>query len=321
MNIKPARLYYLVFLIAAFAAYDTAFAQDARVGAKIDAAQIMVGDQARLFIEASHNAKQSRLQWATIPDTFNNLEVVEKGKIDTIKQGDVVTYKQRLLITGFDSGAYMVPPFVFTAIPNGSNPYTVQTDSFLLLVQTVAVDTSKGFRSIKGIMEVKATWLDYIWYIVGGLVFIILAVVAILYFIRNKKAPIPPPAVVTVPETLEEKTLRILSELEQKQLWQGNKVKEYYIELTDIVRNYIEERFRTPAMELTTDELLYKARMHKEMMASFDILSSILYTADLAKFAKAEPTPQEHVDSMEYARQFVLNTKPVIIVENTPKQS
>lgn len=320
MNIKPSGLFSLFFLAALLSFCGHAFAQDARVGAKIDAAQIMVGDQARLFIEASHNTKQSRLQWAVIPDTFNNLEVVEKGKIDTLKQGDIVTYKQRLLITGFDSGAFQIPPLVFTSIPNAGNAYTIQTDSFQLVVQTVAVDTTKGFRDIKGIMEVKATWLDYIWYIVGGLVFIILAVVVIIYFIRNKKAPAPPPAVVTIAETLEEKTLRIINELEQKQLWQNNKVKEYYIELTDIVRNYIEERFRTPAMELTTDELLYKARMHKEMMPGFELLSSILYTADLAKFARAEPTPQEHVDSIDNARQFVLSTKPVII-ENVPKES
>ncbi len=288
-------------------------AQDAHVSAKTDATQIVVGDQVRLFIEAQHNAKDSRLQWAILPDTFNTLEIVEKGKIDTIKQGDLVTYKQRLLITGFDSGSYTIPSFVFSVIPNNGTPYTVQTDSFPLLVQTVAVDTTKGFRSIKGIIEVKASWKDYIWYIIGALVFIIFVAVVIIYFIRNKKAPAPPPVSTVIPETLQEKTLRLLQELEQKQLWQNNRVKEYYVELTDIIRVYIEERFRTHAMELTTDELLYKARTHKEMMVGYDYLSAVLYTADLAKFAKAQPTPIEHTSAMENSRQFVVVTKPVII--------
>jgi hypothetical protein len=295
------------------------FAQgDAQVHAKTDATQITVGDQARLFIEATHNAKQSRIEWQ-IPDSFGKLEVVEKGKIDTVKQGDMVTYKQRLLITGFDSGMFTIPPIIFPVVPNSGTPYTIQTEPFPLLVQTVAVDTTKPFKPIKGIMLVKSTWLDYLLYIIAGIIFIILLVTVILYFIRNKKAA-PPAAVPQGPvETLQEKALRLLNELDQQQLWQKGQVKEYYIQLTDILRDYIEKRFHTPAMELTTDEILYKARLHKEMMPYTEMLGKILYTADLAKFAKAQPLPQEHVDTIEYAKRFVEATKPVIL--ETPAQS
>lgn len=295
------------------------FAQnEAQVRAKIDATQITVGDQARLFIEATHNAKQSRIEWQ-IPDSFGKLEVVEKGKIDTTKQGDLVTYKQRLLITGFDSGMFTVPPIVFPVIPNNGTAYTIQTDPFPLLVQTVAVDTTKPFKPIKGIMLIKNTWLDYLLYIIGAIVFIVLLVTVILYFIRNKKTK-PPVVVPQGPvETLQEKTLRLLNELDQKQLWQKGAIKEYYIELTDILRNYIEVRFRTPALELTTDEILDSARRHKEMAKHTEMLGKILYTADLAKFAKAQPLPQEHIDTMEYAKRFIEATKPVIV--ETPVQS
>src|SRR5690606_35255576 len=142
----------------------SATAQDAKVTARIDAARITVGDQARLFIEVQNNPATGKLQWASIPDTFNNLEIVEKGNIDTVTQGNTVTYKQRLLITGFDSGAYTIPAFMFPVIPNQGNTYAIQTDSFRLEVSTVAVDTTKPFRGIKDIMYVKSTWKDYIWY-------------------------------------------------------------------------------------------------------------------------------------------------------------
>lgn len=316
MKASAYKFFSLFFLLLCCCA--PAFAQgDAKVDVKIDANKILVGDQVRYFIEAQHNARQSRLQWATIPDTFNKLEVVERGKIDTLTQGDIVTYKQRLLISGFDSGVFVIPSFVFPVIPNGGTAYTIQTDSFPLLVQTVAVDTSKGFHGIKEIMVVKSTWMDYIWYIIGGLVFIILVTVVIIYFIRNKRTP---PPVTTPPpprETLQETALRLLAALEAKQLWQGNKVKEYYSELTDILRSYIEARFNTQAMELTTDELLQSARLHHEMSRHTELLSHILYTADLAKFAKAQPLPHEHTHAMELAIQFVNATKPA----ETPQQS
>ncbi len=116
-------------------------------------------------------------------------------------------------------------------------------------------------------------------------------------------------------ESLQEYTLRLLTTLDAKQLWQKKQVKEYYVELTDIVRGYIEKRFSTQAMELTTDELLDKVQLHKELVQYQGMLADILHTADLAKFAKAQPLPQEHMDAMGKAKQFVDSSRPIVITE------
>jgi len=288
------------------------------VNAKLDANHIMVGDQLRMFIEAQHNSKEGVLQWAVIPDTFNKLEIVEKGKIDTIANGDVVTYKQRLLVTGFDSGVFVIPQLAFPVIPNSGTAYTVQTDSFPILVQTVAVDTTQPFKGIKGIMHVKSVWTDYIWYIVGAILFIGLAVFVFFYFIRNKKTemPVAPPPVPV--KSLQEQAMDMLTKLEQKQLWQNGKVKEYYSELTDIIRSYIEARFDVPTLELTTDEILQSMQNHRELNRHRELLASVLRTADLAKFAKAEPLPHEHTAAMDNAIQFI---KATPVITETPKES
>jgi hypothetical protein len=291
-------------------------APDVHVSARMDAREITVGDQVRLFLEAKNLPGSFALQWPAIPDTFNHLEVVERGKIDTIQQADAVIYKQRIILTGFDSGTFLVPSFPFNYnSTQGASAVLVKSDSFSLLVQTVAVDTTKQFRGIKGIIYVKSTWLDYIWVIIGGVVFIVLLVVVIIYFLRNKK--VLPPKPQGPVETLQEYTLRLLKELDTRQLWQKKQVKEYYVELTGIVRNYIEARFKTSALELTTDEILAKALEHKELHPYHDLLSVILNTADLAKFAKFQPMPQEHIDTMDKAKQFVETSKPapVVVIE------
>lgn len=290
---------------------------DATATARMDARQIVVGDQVRLFLEVRNNPSSGRVEWAAIPDTFNSLEIVERGKIDTQKTGGFVTFKQRLVLTGFDSGVFKVPAFVFPVVTLSGQSYTVQTDSFALLVQTVAVDTTKAFRPIKGIMQVDWSWLDYIWYIVGGLVLVALAIVALVYYLRRKK---PEPVIPQGPkETLQEHTLRLLAELESKGLWQKKQVKEYYVELTDIVRTYIEARFNTPALELTTDEILYKAQMHRDLQPYYALLTTILTTADLAKFAKAQPLPHEHTDTMDKAKQLVVSSTPAIVTNPIDK--
>lgn len=317
-TIKKTLLFIFLWLVG----HSVAMAQQSTVSAKLDVNKITVGDQARLFIEVIHNGKSGTLQWAAIPDTFNTLEVVEKGRIDTTKQGDIVTMRQRLLVTGFDSGVYMIPPIQFSVTPSGAAPYIIQTDSFALEVQTVAVDTSKGFVGIKGIMQVKSSWKDYIWLIIGAVVLILLTAFVVYYFKKNKKVPVPVQEPKGPVETITEKYIRLLNELEAKKIWMNGSVesvKLYYTELTDIIRVYIEERFRTAMLELTTDEILHKVRHHKEMNSQHDILSTVLYTADLAKFARAQPLPAEHMQAMENAKQFVYNTKPV--VTTNPEQA
>jgi hypothetical protein len=292
---------------------------DAKASARMDATHITIGDQARVFIEVQNNPSTGTLQWAAIPDTFNTLEVVEKGKIDTIHQGGFVTYKQRLLITGFDSGAFKIPSFVFSVIPKSGNAYTVQTDSFTLGVSTVAVDTTKAFKGIKNIIYVKSTWLDFLilhlraimlgWLLLGVIIGLTIYLVK-----RSKRKPVAVGPILS----LQDRTLKQLSDLEMKQLWQKNQPKEYYIQLTDIVRGYIEHRFSTPAMELTTDELLYKAQLHKELQPYYQLLADVLNTADLAKFAKYQPMPQQHMDAMSNARRFVDSSRPVAAPQAEP---
>jgi HD superfamily phosphohydrolase YqeK len=111
--------------------------------------------------------------------------------------------------------------------------------------------------------------------------------------------------------------------LEQQKLWENNNPKEYHTQLVDILRIYMEERFGVNVMELTSDEILHKVALHKEMTSHRMLLSNIFYIADLAKFAKAQPTPQEHMAAMDYAKQFIMATKPVVVVEpqNPPTAS
>lgn len=281
----------------------------ASIETKTDATQIVLGDQVRYFITATVDTTKAQLKWASFADTFNTLELVEKGKIDTSRKGAIVSYKQRLLITGFDSGIFIIPRFTFFVAHKSGLIDSLFSDSFRLMVNTVAVDTTKPFKAIKGVEEVKTSWLDNLPLIIALLIGIALIVWVAVYFMRNKKlaALKKSPEIV---ETYHERTLRLLKELDEKQLWQQEKVKDYYTELSEIVRQYIEVRFKTPAMELTTDELLRKAKKHREMSLFRSSLKPLLEAADLAKFAKANPLPEEHIEALQLANNFVQVSKP-----------
>jgi hypothetical protein len=311
-------LFVFLFLMLGFA--QTEVNAQASIETKTDAQQIVLGDQVRFFITASLDTNNGQLKWASFPDTFNSLELIEKGKIDTSWQGSVVQYKQRLLLTGFDSGDFLIPRFSFLVLKKAAIIDTLFSDSFRIKVNTISVDTSKPFKEIKNIALVKFSWVDYIPSIIGSLIGIGLLVWIILYFLKRKKQA-QKEKVPEKLETFQELTLRKLRELDEKELWQKDKVKDYYTELSEIIRHYIEVRFKTPAMELTTDELLQKAKKHREMAPFRTSLKPLLEAADLAKFAKAAPLPEEHIEAMKLANTFVVVSKPKEIINNNNPQN
>jgi len=94
-----------------------------------------------------------------------------------------------------------------------------------------------------------------------------------------------------------------------KKLWQAGKVKEYYPELTDIVRVYIEDRFAVMAIEMTTHEILDGLKKHLINDEAMQKLRGSLELADLVKFAKANPTPLENDTCLNHGIDFVNETK------------
>jgi hypothetical protein len=100
-----------------------------------------------------------------------------------------------------------------------------------------------------------------------------------------------------------------LEKLRVKKLWQAGKIKDYHTEITDILRKYIEDRFHLMAMESTTAEILEDIENKTLVLKEYrEILDKTLSMADLVKFAKYLPLPEEHEKSMDYAIDFINST-------------
>ena len=102
-----------------------------------------------------------------------------------------------------------------------------------------------------------------------------------------------------------------LRELEKQGLVAAGQWDRYYSQLTDILRNYIEEQLSIRAPEMTTEEFLQhlqrSAQLNPAQKAS---LRSFLESSDLVKFAKYAPDPSEAKKSFDLAVQFIQETKP-----------
>ena len=103
---------------------------------------------------------------------------------------------------------------------------------------------------------------------------------------------------------------RELEDLKARELWQKGDTRGYYTRLTEILRQYLENRFRVFSMELTTSETLealIRTGFRKD--ENYEMLKSDLNIADLVKFAKYKPDTAENNVSFEKAWNFVMATK------------
>jgi len=261
-----------------------------KVTTSIDTVKNKIGAEFKLSIKTNVDT----LSKVKFPESkfFGALEVLESYKVDTVKKGDRYELIKKYGLTQFDSGKYTIP-----RIPIIINGKTVYSDSLAIEISDVKVDTLKQkMFDIKDIATVKSpmgNWWIYVLVVIGliGLGFLI------FYLLKNRKPKAK--AEVIVYKTPIEKATTLLQQLENKELWQKGAVKDYYSELTDIVRNYIEEEIKIPAMESTTSELiegLRKAAKQKKLKLSNDTvenLEKVLQQADLVKFAKVTPMDYE----------------------------
>ncbi|PQB08475.1 hypothetical protein BST83_16095 [Polaribacter filamentus] len=278
------------------------FAQHPKVKAQIETSQIRIGEQFNLKISVNE------IDNVILPKlVLKGLEVIDSVKVDTLNTMLI----QKYVLTGFDSGAYYIPQQqVFIR----NQAYL--TDSLLINVATVAIDTTKVKKyPIKTIKAEPYTFDDFKIYI-----YLLLAALAIIGFwiywfvIRKRKIEEDKPTYKVLPPY--EEAIFKLNELDEKLLWQNNKVKEYYSELTEIVRGYIERELKVPALEKTTDEIVEMLKDFNEAQTintskeTIKKLKELLQEADLVKFAKSKPLSLEIEEDRKDAQDIISNLKP-----------
>lgn len=295
-------------------------AQNATVKAVLDTQQILIGDQINLDLYVEFN-NVIPVSWPAFKDSITGqIEVVQSSIPDTVKKetGETVIH-QRLVITSFDTGFMVLPPIPF--VFNGDSTQVLSTEAQLIFVSDIPVVMEEDIKEIKEPYDVPFNWKKWLKW--GLIILLILAAIvgAILLWRRNRKQQ---PAVMARPKPkrpAHEIALEKLEELRKKKLWQNNQTKQFYIELSDIVREYIEFQFDILALEMTTDETISALKLKGLDESKLMPLKKTLQMADLAKFAKYTPMANENELCFENARVFVTNTLVMPLDESKIEQA
>ena len=302
----------------------------------VQPAEILIGEQALLDLKVI-TPKETTIHFpAYEKEIVPGVEVIAMLPPDTTIEHNVMTLHFKYVITSFDSTLYHVP---FIPVYDGKD--TIFSNSFgLKVVSPELSDSTKIYlerinrgetdsidfkqlqlNDIKPIRKPPFVWTDYLWilWLMLGALLIVTLIAAVIYLVLRKKKkgyffapPQPLPAHV--------RALNELDQLKASKIWQQGRIKEFYTKLTDILRLYIYEREEINAKEMTSGEILNEIRKVAEVDSVYVNLKQILSTADLVKFAKYEPYPDENDLSLVNAYFFVNQTRePDPIVKEDEK--
>ncbi|MFP4287779.1 MAG: hypothetical protein ACLFQS_00860 [Bacteroidales bacterium] len=240
----------------------------------------------------------------------DKIEIISYGEPDTLQKGEdeIIQIRRWLTITSWESGFHPVEPHEFGFVANRDTVF-FESQPLLLEVTEFALEEQAELKDIKDILNQPVTFTEILPWVLLVLLLAVISFFLIKYIKNRRKKKGEPESIWEKPEVPAHiAAISSLEGLKAKKLWEQGYIKQYYIELTGIIRQYIEKRFDVDALEMTTPETL-AALQSKLDSNTWNQLKDLLESADLVKFAKFIPDENHHSDAMENAFDFVHLTR------------
>jgi hypothetical protein len=222
----------------------------------------------------------------------------------------------RIALQHFSTGEATVPGFALTYVdPDGqvkTHSVAAQTFSVDALLANEADPSRKGEDPARSLVypNERAQWVI----LASALALVIGALGSWLYLRwRSRTVEVP----VVPPRPAHEIALEALQRLESRtnEMLQGERQILYFLELTEILKGYLQRRFAVEALDRTTEELRRELIRSTQAIAPLhvDEVVKLLQSCDLIKFARQTSTPSEALAALMQVRRMVEISRPIAV--------
>ena len=250
------------------------------------------------------------LQLERLPSTLSGLEIEFLGEsIDEFRLGRY-RITQRYLIDPMSTATYQLPP----ALVQWGDSQSLQIPGVLFKARALTEEERERLSTMAPIIEPDTLVPERstIWMWISGIA--LLAFLAVLYYWLRSRRKVPEVIKPVLPAW--EVALHRLRDLHQRQLPASGRYEQYYVDLSAILRYYVEDRFYVQAPELTTQEFLEIAGKNNILDIDYhDKIANFLKQSDRVKFARHQPSPEEMTLNFEVVESYIKSTIPKEIPE------
>ena len=305
-SLIPAYMFMVIFLL--FIGNIPARGQLISISSRFDTTSIWIGEQTN-FVITLEQPEDMHVSFPALSDTLSGeIEILYSIPPDTLKiDNNKLRIINRYRITSFEPGDHKIKPlpFVFFIDEDEKVLYTSRAS---LKVLSPEIDETAEIYDIKAPFDIPVGIFEVLRIVLPGILILFLFWFLFRYF-KRKKENQPFIKSEKPPEPAHYIALRELKQLREASLWQQGLIKEYYTRLTEIIRMYIERRFRIAAMEQTSEEIMRELTQQEVLSKEMNgLLQDCFLISDLVKFAKANPGQEDHEKCLNTAFRFVKET-------------
>ena len=253
-----------------------------------------------------------------IADAVSDFRIVNSGVSQPVRRGERLSVERWYKLQADISGSYAIEPVeVAYRLPNGEQR-VAKTPKIFVEVESLLEKEfeAKDIRDIKPPVPVSPAYRVFL--LLSGLLAgaIALLLIGRKLFERLKRRR---EAKLTASRPAHEEALEALEELMRKNLLEKGLAREFCFAISEIFRRYMQARFRIPAIDLTTEEILPRVEGDGIVEEGLKpLVREFLINTDLVKFAQHRPTRDELEKIVEHTRAFIERTRPVPSVEVEP---
>jgi hypothetical protein len=243
--------------------------------------------------------------------SFGTLELVDKVMQTREGEEGRVIDDYSLTLIGLEPGETRIPVLEFGGVLEGGEVIHLGTHARTITITDPTSgtkdDTPKDIAPVVDVYQEDYTLL----YVAGGLLALVLIVLLVRYLAMNWKkwhpmaALAPPP-----PRPPEEVALEKLDALREGGMPEGAAKKGWYIDLSEIMREYVGGRYGFDGLESTTEEIIVEMRGRKTTGLTQAELFQFLNDCDLVKFARYTPSDADDELALTEAYRIVEVTTP-----------
>lgn len=281
-------------------------AQEGAPKTRLSRDTILIGDQLEWIIPLQMEPGEKFFLEDIADPPTPGVEIIKPLAVDTVASTrKIIEIEGKVILTSFDSGSYYLPPLIAMIERKSGKVDTLYMEGPTLEVTTVPIDTATYvIKDIKGQIKYPITFREVIpWVLLALLVAALIYV--IVRWIRMRRANrtfMGKPIVKDPPHIV---ALRALDKIRKQKLWQNDKQKQFYTEVTDALRVYIAGRYDIVAMERPSREMLADLKQQDIDPKLYDDMEELFTRADLVKFAKYQASAEENEEVIPDAVRFV----------------
>ena len=276
--------------------------------------RVAMGDEIKLAIRVSHPIGYSLKSLP--PDTnLSPFEMKTAAPFSSKETGGRVEEVAVLPLAVFQLGDLQIPAISLTVTDSQGHADRVFTEPIKVKVVGVPKRPTDGkdIRPIKGPISLAKGLIRNLWL---GLFALFLAIFLTVKIMRRRKKKIIDLESLKPPH---ERAALELERLRKKRFLEEGKTKEFYSELSDILRRYFDRGFRIDTLERTTLETLKVLKEKNFPEPALAKIRNVLQNSDLVKFAKYIPPPSLGEELAGEASQIVELTKPPVEAETNTR--